>query len=90
MESYTPRLQFRLIHVDISILTRSGLRQPLGDLSLTYIIPGQRVLLKKVSEKLSKLDVRIWNADSQSFGWAKSEAKTAAHGLKFCTSVPVP
>ena len=37
----------------------------------------------------SELNFHIWNANSQSFAWAKSEARMAAHGGKFCTSVPV-
>ena len=37
----------------------------------------------------SEFDFHIWNASSQSFARAKSEAKMAAHGGKFCTSVSV-
>ena len=37
----------------------------------------------------SELDFHIWDANSQSFAWAKSKTKMAAHGGKFCTSVPV-
>ena len=34
-------------------------------------------------------DFHIWNANSQLFGRARSEAKMAAHVEKFCTSVSV-
>ena len=37
----------------------------------------------------SGLDFHIWNANSPSFGRAKTDAKMAAHGEKFCTSVSV-
>ena len=37
----------------------------------------------------SELNFHIWNANSQSFARAKSEAKMAAHGGKFWTSVSV-
>ena len=32
---------------------------------------------------------KSWNANSQLFARAKSEARMAAHGSKFCTSVSV-
>ena len=41
------------------------------------------------AEKISELNFHIWNANSQSFAQAKSEAKMAAHGGKFWTSVSV-
>ena len=37
----------------------------------------------------SELNFHIWNANSQSFARAKSEAKMAAHVGKFWTSVSV-
>ena len=37
----------------------------------------------------SKLNFHLWNANSQSFARAKSEAKMAAHGDQFWTSVSV-
>ena len=37
----------------------------------------------------SELNFHIWNANSQSFARAKNEAKMAAHGGKFWTSVSV-
>ena len=38
----------------------------------------------------SELNFHIWNVNFQSFARAKSEAKMAAQGVKFCTSFPVP
>ena len=35
---------------------------------------------------ISELNFHMWNANSQSFARAKSEAKTAAYGRKFWTS----
>ena len=37
----------------------------------------------------SKLDFHIWITSSQLFSRAKTEAKMAAHGRKFCTSLSV-
>ena len=37
----------------------------------------------------SELDFCIWNANSQSFGRAKSQPKMASHGGKVCSSVSV-
>ena len=41
------------------------------------------------ADKASELNFHIWNANSQSFTRAKSEALMATHGGKFCTSVSV-
>ena len=41
------------------------------------------------SPSTSELNFHIWNANSQSFARAKSEAKMGAHGRKFWTSVSV-
>ena len=41
------------------------------------------------SSRSRELNFHIWNANSQSFARSKSEAKMAAHGGKFCTSVSV-
>ena len=48
------------------------------------------ILFPTLAVSHSELDFCIWNANSQSFGRTKSEAKMSAHGGKFCTSVSVP
>ena len=40
-------------------------------------------------DHFSELNFHIWNANSQSFARAKREAKMAAHGGKFWTSVSI-
>ena len=50
-----------------------------------FSLPITKLCLVSTSE----LNLHIWNANSQSFARAKSEAKMAAHGGKFWTSVPV-
>ena len=42
-----------------------------------------------MSVQTSELDSHIWNTNSKSFARAKSEAKKATYGGKFCTSVSV-
>ena len=50
-----------------------------------FSLPITKLCLVSTSE----LNLHIWNANSQSFARAKSEAKMAAHGGKFWTSVSV-
>ena len=58
---------------------------------LSSSFPGPRWWARDVKRPLqnSELNFHIWNANSQWFAWAKSEAKMVTHGGKFCTSVSV-
>ena len=53
---------------------------------MTFVVEPTAKVSGRV-RPFSELNFHIWNANSQSFARAKSEAKMAAHGGKFWTSV---